>query len=116
MTNNSYKSTIRSYITGFGVSIILTLAAYAIVTQHLFTNLIVLYSIIILAVIQLVVQLFFFLHLGQESKPRWHLVFFLSTIGIILIVVIGSIWIMNHLNYNMTPKEMNQYIQSQDGM
>ena len=37
--------------------------------------------------------------------------------GIILIVVVGSIWIMDHLNYNMmaSPADMNTYIQSQDG-
>jgi hypothetical protein len=31
--------------------------------------------------------------------------------------VIGSIWIMGHLNYNMmaSPSDMNSYIQSQDG-
>ena len=71
--------------------------------------------IIGIALVQLVVQLIFFLHLLNESKPRWNLIFFISTIGIILIVVVGSVWIMNHLNYNMMPMQMNKYIQSQDG-
>jgi cytochrome o ubiquinol oxidase operon protein cyoD len=74
-------------------------------------------AIIILAIVQLLVQLIFFMHLASENGPRWKLAVLISTVGIILIVVVGSIWIMNHLNYNMmaNPTQMNQYIQSQDG-
>jgi cytochrome o ubiquinol oxidase subunit IV len=70
--------------------------------------------LLIVAILQLIVQLIFFLHLIHESKPRWNLLFFISTIGIILIMIIGGIWIMNHLNYNMTPQKVNQYIQNED--
>ena len=34
------------------------------------------YTIIGLALIQAIVQLIFFLHVGQEAKPRWELIIF----------------------------------------
>jgi len=113
MTN---RSSLSLYIIGFCLSLILTLAAYITVTNHVFSNPLLLIAVISLAMVQLIVQLFFFLHLGEEKKPRWNLQFLISTVGIILLVVIASLWIMSHLNYNMTPKEMNKYTQSQDGI
>jgi cytochrome o ubiquinol oxidase operon protein cyoD len=114
------KATLKSYVIGFLLSVLLTLAAFFIVLYpkvfHMGYSTIV-PAILILAIIQLFVQLIFFMHLANETGTRWRLVIFISTVGIILIVVVGSIWIMNHLNYNMmaSPSEMNQYIQSQDG-
>ena len=114
-------ATLKSYIWGFVLSIVITLAAFFVVIYpgyfHLTTGAII-PIILILAVAQLFVQLIFFMHLASETGPRWKLAIFISTIGIVLIVIVGSIWIMNHLNYNMmaSPTEMNQYIQSQDGL
>jgi cytochrome o ubiquinol oxidase operon protein cyoD len=114
------KATFKSYLIGFILSIVLTLVAFSVVTDpglyHMGYGAIV-PAIIILAIIQLLVQLIFFMHLASENGPRWKLAVLLSTVGIVLIVVVGSIWIMNHLNYNMmaSPSEMNNYIQSQDG-
>src|SRR5882672_6710068 len=105
---------LRLYIIGFILSLILTITAYLVVVTHILIGWVIVFVILMLAVIQLLVQLFFFLHLGQESKPRWNTIFFISTICMILVLVIGSIWIMNHLNYNMTFKQRNQYIQNQD--
>lgn len=106
---------LKSYIVGFALSVILTLSAYFAVIDNLLKGDILIATIFVIAIAQLIVQLVFFLHLGQESKPRWNLVIFISTIGLVFIIVIGSIWIMNHLNYNMSPLQMEKYTQSQDG-
>ena len=91
-----------SYLTGFVFSIILTLIAYYVVTAKLYSSNLQVVSIIIsLAILQLFVQLIFFLHLGRESKPRWNVTVFVFAATVVLIVVFGSIWIMNNLNYNM---------------
>jgi cytochrome o ubiquinol oxidase subunit IV len=117
------KATLTSYITGFVLSVLLTLAATGLIWIHInsghtiFTHAFLIAAILILAIAQLFVQLIFFMHLADESGPRWKLGALVSAVGIILIVVVGSIWIMNHLNYNMmaSPADMNTYIQSQDG-
>jgi cytochrome o ubiquinol oxidase operon protein cyoD len=118
------KATFKSYIIGFISSIVLTLAAYSLVEIHIssahetFSSSFLMFAILALATLQLVIQLLCFLHVGDEIGPRWKLVVLLSTVGIVLILIVGSIWIMNHLNYNMmaSPSQMNAYIQSQDGL
>jgi cytochrome o ubiquinol oxidase operon protein cyoD len=114
----------KSYIIGFISSILLTLAAYTLIEIHInsahetFSHPFLTFAILTLAVIQFIVQIIFFLHIGRGPDSRWNLAIFVSTLAIVLILVIGSIWIMNHLNYNMmaSPSQMNAYIQSQDGI
>lgn len=108
-----HHKAITSYVVGFLLSIILTLAAYICVTLHLFQSSALLVVIFFLAFVQLAVQLLFFLHLGREKNPRWNLFFMVSTLGIVLLVVVASIWIMNNLNYNMSPAQVMKYIQDQ---
>jgi len=96
--------TVAFRLIGFVLSLILTLAAFFIVIRPDFFHLAVrdaIFVLLTLAVIQFIVQAMFFLSLWREKGPRWNLVVFVSTIFIIITVVVGSIWIMNHLNYNM---------------
>jgi cytochrome o ubiquinol oxidase subunit IV len=112
---------VRSYIIGFILSIVLTLAAYFLAQQHLnaghqlMTHTTMSIIFIGIAMVQLIVQLGFFLHLGREPRPRWNLVFFIATFSIVLLVVIASIWIMDHLNYNMMPSEMEEFLIQDEG-
>ena len=118
------KATLRSYVIGFVLSLVFTLTAAGLAWVHIssghtiFEHPFLDTSFLVLAFVQAIVQLIFFMHLGAESGPRWRLWAFVSTAGIILIIVLGAIWIMNHLNYNMmaSPQQMNEYIQSQDGL
>ncbi len=105
--------TLKSYVTGFVLSVMLTLAAYFAVVNHMQA---VIWLIVILALIQLLVQLIFFLHLGQGADSRWNLIVLFSTFGVVCILVLGSLWIMQHLNYNMTPGQMNEYMMKSEGM
>jgi cytochrome o ubiquinol oxidase operon protein cyoD len=91
--------TYKSYIIGFILSIALTFAAYYCVVQDVFTGNI-LYSVIVtLCLIQVLVQLLFFLHLMDEAKPRNNLMIFLFMVLVIAILVFGSLWIMSNLDY-----------------
>jgi cytochrome o ubiquinol oxidase operon protein cyoD len=108
--------TLGTYIYGFAASVALTITAYLVVTQRLFSTANGLIAAVIgLALLQFLIQLLFFLHLGQEAKPRWKLFVFIFMIGVVCILVFGSLWIMSNLNYRMTPRQMNQYMQRQDG-
>jgi cytochrome o ubiquinol oxidase operon protein cyoD len=113
MHNNA---TLKSYIIGFILSIIFTLAAYFLVVNHLLTGETLVAAILGFAMVQLVVQLLFFLHMGQEKKPRWNLVIFLSFVSIIAMIIVASLWIMAHLNYNMSPTDMDTYMIKEEGM
>lgn len=111
------NASLRAYITGFVGSLILTLTAFLLVeNKHDLSRDTLIAIIIGLALTQFMVQLFCFLHLGRETRPRWKLVTFYFMIGVVLILVIGSLWIMANLNYRMTPDQMNNYLKSQDGL
>lgn len=114
-TSNNFGS-ITPYVIGFLLSIVITLISYIVVTNHIVENTMLIVVILSLAMLQLIVQLLFFLHLGQEEKPRWNLIFFVATVGMMLLVIIGSIWIMDHLNYNMMPQQMNKVLLQDEGM
>ncbi len=94
---------LRTYTIGFGLSLLLTGVAFALVGQHVDSGHVfpshefLLPVLLVLAIMQLVVQVICFLHLGEEPKPRWKLIVFLYTTLIVLIVVVGSLWIMDHL-------------------
>lgn len=99
------KSLLR-YVTGYVLSIALTIVAYALVlppegTPPLgFSSAVIMAAIVLLALMQLVVQLIYFLHLGNEPRPRWNLLSFVFTALITAVVVIGTIWIMANLSHN----------------
>lgn len=113
------KYSLRSYIIGFALSIILTLAAYILVVNEVLTDNILIGGLVALAIVQLFVQLIFFLHLGEEAKPRWRFLIFLFTSLVVLIVVLGSIWVMSHLDYHhnmMPPSEKDSQIFEEEGI
>lgn len=64
------------------------------------------YTVIALALVQAIVQLLFFLHVGQEAKPRWETVVFYFMVVILFIIAAGSLWIMNDLNDRVMTMEM----------
>jgi cytochrome o ubiquinol oxidase subunit IV len=109
--------TLGSYVAGFIFSLVLTGVAYGLVTRHALSHRSLLAAVAGLAVVQLLVQLVFFLNLDQEGKPRWNLQVLLFAVLVVVIVVGGSLWIMYNLSYHMaTPDQTNQYLQSQDGL
>lgn len=99
-----HRVSFLSYILGFVGSIILTLIAYFIVVDSSFKGSTMTWTLSILAGVQAIIQLLFFLHLSEEKKPRSHLHWLLFTLLILLIVLLGSIWIMDQLNYRMMPE------------
>lgn len=100
-----------SYIIGFLLSLEFTIAAYLLATNRNLEKQLVIPAIVGLAIAQLLVQLVFFLHLGKESRPRWNLTVLLFAALVVLILVFGSLWIMNNLNYpTMSPAETDKYL------
>lgn len=109
--------TLLSYATGFGISIVLTLAAYFLAVQHALPGGALVLAIVVLAIVQFVAQVVFFLHLGRDASKRWNLVAFLFMLMVVGILVLGSLWIMNNLNYHtMSPSQMNHFVEQDEGI
>lgn len=101
-----HSKSLTSRFIGFGSSIILTLTSFLIFFYpdffHLDTKMNTL-IVLILALFQCTAQSIFFLNILNEKGPRWNLIVYIATISLVLVIIIFSIWIMNHLNYNMMP-------------
>lgn len=118
--NDHSPKVIVSYVIGFIGSLVFTLSAFWLVNSKLNGSLSIStrslsIAIFILAITQLMIQVIFFLKLKNESKPRWSTYAFVFTIFVVAVLVIGSIWIMNSLDYNMMPSSNNQYIIEDEG-
>lgn len=98
--------TLKSYVIGFILSMALTLFAFFLVDQQVLQSSDLVITIVTLAVIQMVIQLIFFFHMNKESPPFWNLCIFLFMALVLGIVVIGTLWVMYHLNYNMDMSHM----------
>jgi len=102
-THHGWNASFKPQFLGFVTSIILLVAVYLLVTHHHLTNGPLRMTIFGSAIAQAVLQLIFFLHLGLESKPHWNTITFLFVVMVIIIVLGGSLWIMDNLNYNLMP-------------
>ena len=104
--HHGWNVSFKPLILGFVLSFILVLAAYRIVMHyHLACETLTL-TLIGLAILQALIQLAFFLHLGLESKPRWNLMMFFFTALLVVILIGGSLWIMKNLRYNVMDGKM----------
>ncbi|HTV83981.1 MAG TPA: cytochrome o ubiquinol oxidase subunit IV [Dyella sp.] len=96
--------TLKSYVIGFALSIILTLLSFGCVMSGAVPHHLVMPGIMVLCVAQILVQLIFFLHLSAKPGQRDNLSIGVFTVLIIAIVVVGSLWVMHNMNmYMMHP-------------
>jgi cytochrome o ubiquinol oxidase operon protein cyoD len=98
---------IKSYGIGFALSLILTFASFGVVMSGLVPHELRLTAIVALALVQLLVQLIYFLHMGTAKDQRENTAVFGVTAVLLAIVVAGSLWVMHNANENMMPMQMS---------
>lgn len=108
----------RSYVWGYVLSLILTIASYEAVVHHVAPRALLIVIVLLLACVQFIVQLVFFLHLGRETVSRERLIVLGSALLIVFIIVVGSLWIMFSLAERMTPgpMQMQHYMNNEQGI
>ena len=100
--SSSSHGSLGSYIVGFILSILLTIVPYMIVVNHVISLDAVAISIVILGIVQLFIQLKFFLHLNLSTPDgKANTLSFAFIFLVLIILVAGSLWIMWNMNYNM---------------
>jgi cytochrome o ubiquinol oxidase operon protein cyoD len=92
---------LKSYIVGFILSIVLTLLSFGCVMSGAVPHDLILPGIMVFCVAQVLVQLVFFLHLSAAPGQRDNLSIGVFTVLIIAIVVVGSLWVLHNMNVNM---------------
>lgn len=95
---------LKTYLTGFVLSVVLTAIPFWIVMSGAIGNRALATALIVaLAVAQILVHTFAFLHVNTRVQGGWTLVAYVFTAVLVLIIIAGSVWIMGHLNSNMMP-------------
>ena len=92
---------VKEYVWGLIWSVILTAIPFGLVMSGALGSGLTIVIILLCAVAQVFVQLVFFLHMNTSSEQSWNVVSGVFIVLITLIVVLGSVWIMQHLNHNM---------------
>jgi len=97
-------ASLHGYLLGFVLAAILTAIPFFIVMGNLIassrvTGLVLL----ILAAIQMVVHVIYFLHMDFRSEDGWNMLSLMFMLVLVIITLSGSIWIMYHLDHNMMP-------------
>ena len=100
-------STLKGYVTGFVLAVILTAIPFYLVMGKVFdkssTTAIVILAI---GVVQIIVHMIYFLHMNGKAEGGWTLLALIFTLVLVVITLSGSLWVMYHLNHNMMPTEM----------
>lgn len=90
------------YVTGLGLAILLTAISFFIAgTANLVWEPSIPIALVVLAIAQMGVHLVFFLHITTGPDNTNNVLALAFGLLIVLIVVVGSIWIMYHLDQNM---------------
>ena len=96
--------TLRGYVTGFVLSVLLTALPFWVVMGKVFQTPAVTAAVILgFALVQIVVHMVYFLHMNPKSEGGWTLLALIFTLVLVVIAISGSIWVMYHLNHNMMP-------------
>lgn len=102
----------RGFVTGSILSILLTVIPFWLVMSgSLHSQQATALVIFISAMMQIIVHVVCFLHVDAQSEGGWILLAFIFTAIIVGITIVGSIWVMYHLDSNMMPmsvEAMNQ--------
>lgn len=101
MNDLDHKRELRLYLIGFALALALTLAAFGLTLWGGLSWATTMIIIGILGLAQMVVHLRFFLHIDLSRQKREDLQLILFSVLLLIIVVIGTIWIMADLATRM---------------
>lgn len=91
------------YGSGFALAALMTAGAFGAVAFHWLPPIALAPAILVLAIAQMLVHLVFFLRIDTSPDHNTNILALLFTLVIVAMVVLGTLWIMDHLNGNMMP-------------
>jgi cytochrome o ubiquinol oxidase operon protein cyoD len=104
-----FHATLKDYVTGFALSVVLTAIPFWLVMAKVFESSGVTAIVILaFAAAQIVVHMVYFLHLNSKAEAGWTMLALIFTIVLVVIMLTGSLWVMYHLKQNMMPATAEQ--------
>jgi cytochrome o ubiquinol oxidase subunit IV len=101
--DHSVRESVLGYLTGFVLAALLTVASFLVLRTNLIWAPNIAIALVVLAVAQIGVHLVFFMHLTTAPDNTNNVLALAFGILIVVLIIVGSIWIMNHLNERMMP-------------
>ncbi|ACC74893.1 cytochrome o ubiquinol oxidase subunit IV [Paraburkholderia phymatum] len=105
--HDASHGSVKHYVIGMLLSLALTFASFGVVMTHVVPRAMGLTAVVALCVVQLLVQLRYFLHLGSSADQRSNTGIFVCTALLIAIIVAGSLWVIHNANVNMMPTQIS---------
>ena len=96
---------IRGYLVGFGLSVLATVVAFFLSGTSLVWQPSIPAALIVLAIAQMGVHVVFFLHITTRPDSLNNVLALAFGALVVFVLLVGSVFIMTHLNYNMIPME-----------
>ncbi|GGD70638.1 cytochrome o ubiquinol oxidase subunit IV [Caballeronia grimmiae] len=90
--------TVGGYLIGFVLAVVLTVASFWLVTAGKLSGEQGLVWLAVLAAVQVVVHVVFFLHVNTSKGQRWNAMSFVYTITMSLVIIVGTVWVMHNVH------------------
>jgi cytochrome o ubiquinol oxidase subunit IV len=102
---------VQGYLIGLGLAILLTAASFYVARTEEIWGPGIPIALVVLAIAQMGIHLVFFLHITTAPDNTNNVLALAFGLLIVALIVLGSLWIMYHLNTNMAP--VHQMMQMQ---
>jgi cytochrome o ubiquinol oxidase subunit IV len=94
---------VLGYVTGLALAALITVVAFFISRTTLVWQPSIPIALIVLAIGQIGVHLVFFLHITTGPDNENNIFALAFGVLIVMLLIVGSLWIMHNMNANMTP-------------
>ncbi len=101
--HSNIMSETLAYIIGLGFALVLTGVSFWVASTSLLWGPGIAVGLVVLAIAQMGVHLVFFLHITSGPDNTNNVLALAFGVLIVFLVMIGTIWIMAHMNANMAP-------------
>ena len=104
---------VRGYLIGLGLAVLATIVSFYISGTTLVWQPSIPAALVVLAIAQMGIHLVFFLHITTRPDSMNNVMALTFGVFVVFVLIIGSVWIMFHLNRNMIPTERIMQMQMQ---
>ena len=99
--HNNIMSEVTAYVIGLALALILTGVSFWVASTSVLWGPGVAVGLVVLAIAQMGVHLVFFLHITSGPDNTNNVLALAFGVLIVFLVMVGTIWIMAHMNANM---------------
>jgi cytochrome o ubiquinol oxidase operon protein cyoD len=111
--HDSMVSETVAYVIGLALALVLTGVSFWVASTSALWGPGVAVGLVVLAIAQMGVHLVFFLHITSGPDNTNNVLALAFGVLIVFLVMIGTIWIMSHMNANMAPDPAMMNLQMQ---